>query len=54
MIKNIQGTRLGKAVGHRAVVKSFSGTTTKAMKNYGDRGGCYPSKKAALLTLSVH
>ncbi|CAH3137206.1 unnamed protein product [Porites lobata] len=34
MIKNIQGTRLGKAVGHRAVVKSFSGTTTKAMKNY--------------------
>ena len=32
--KNIQGTQLGKAVGHRAVVKSFSGTTTKAMKDY--------------------
>ena len=34
MIKNIQGTRLGKAVGHRVVVKSFSGATTKAMKDY--------------------
>ena len=34
MIKNIQGTRLGKAVGHRVVVKSFSGATTKAMEDY--------------------
>ena len=34
MIKNIQGTRLGKAVGHRVVVKSFSGATTKVMKDY--------------------
>ena len=34
MIKNIQGTQLGKAVGHRVVVKSFSGATTKAMKDY--------------------
>ena len=34
MIKNIQGTHLGKAVGHRVVVKSFSGATTKAMKDY--------------------
>ena len=34
MIKDIQGTQLGKAVGHRVVVKSFSGTTTKAMKDY--------------------
>jgi len=34
MIKNIQGTHLGKAVGHRVVVKSFSGATTKAMKYY--------------------
>ena len=32
MIKNIQ--RLGKAVGHQVVVKSFSGATTKAMKDY--------------------
>ena len=31
MIKNIQGTRLGKAVGYRVVVKSFSGATTKAI-----------------------
>jgi len=34
MIKNIQGTKLGEAVGHRVVVKSFSGATTKAMKDY--------------------
>ena len=34
MIKNIKGTQLGKAVGHRAVVKSFSGATTKAVKDY--------------------
>jgi len=34
VIKNIQGTHLGKAVGHRVVVKSFSGATTKAMKDY--------------------
>ena len=33
MIKNIQGTQLGKAVGHRVVVKSFSSATTKAMKD---------------------
>ena len=32
MIKNIQC--LGKAVGHQVVVKSFSGATTKAMKDY--------------------
>ena len=35
-IKDVQGTQLGKAVGHRVVVKSFSGTTTKAMKDYPD------------------
>ena len=34
MIKNIQGTYLGKVVGHWVVVKSFSGATTKAMKDY--------------------
>ena len=34
MIKNIQGTCLGKAVGHQVVVKLFSGATTKAMKDY--------------------
>ena len=36
MIKNIhdQGTKLGEAVGHRVLVKSFSGATTKAMKDY--------------------
>ena len=33
MINNIQDTRLGKAVGHRVVVKSFAGATTKAMKD---------------------
>ena len=33
MIKNIQGTQLGKAVGHRVVVKSFSSATIKAMKD---------------------
>ena len=34
MIKNIQGTKFRQAVGHRVVVKSFSGATTKAMKDY--------------------
>ena len=34
MVKDIQGRKLGKAVGHRVVVKSFSGATTKAMKYY--------------------
>lgn len=34
LLKNIQGTRLGKVVGHRIVVKSFSGAITKAMKHY--------------------
>ena len=34
MIKIIHGTQLGKAVGHRVVVKLFSGATTKAMKDY--------------------
>ena len=34
MIKNVQGAKLGEAVGHRVVVKSFSGATTKAMKDY--------------------
>ena len=29
--KNIQGTKLGEAVGHRVVVKSFSGATKKAI-----------------------
>ena len=28
MIKNIQGSQLAKAVGHRVVVKSFSGATS--------------------------
>ena len=36
MMENIQGTQLGKAVGHWVVVKSFSGATTKAMKDYPD------------------
>ena len=34
IIKHIQGQQLGKRVGHRVVVKSFSGATTKAMKDY--------------------
>ena len=34
MIKHIQGTKLGEAFGHRVVVKSFFGATTKAMKDY--------------------
>ena len=34
MIKNIQSTKSGEAVGHRVVVKSLSGATTKAMKDY--------------------
>lgn len=34
MIKNIQGTKLGEAVGHWVVVQPFSGATTKAMKDY--------------------
>ena len=33
MVKNIRGTKLGEAVGHRVVVKSFSGATAKAMKD---------------------
>ena len=34
LLKNIQGRRLGKAVGHRIVMKSFFCATTKAMKHY--------------------
>ena len=34
MIKHFQGTKLGEAVGHRVVVKSFSGATKKAVKDY--------------------
>ena len=36
MIQNIQGWKLhvGKAVGHRVVVKSFSGANTRAMSDY--------------------
>ena len=34
MVKNIQGRKLGKAVGHRVVVKSFSGANTRAMSDY--------------------
>lgn len=34
MIKQIQGRRLGRKVGHRVVVKSFSGATTNDMKHY--------------------
>lgn len=34
MIKQIQGRRLGREVGHRVVVKSFPGATTNDMKHY--------------------
>ena len=34
MVKDIHGKKLAKAVGHRVVVKSFSGATTKAMTDY--------------------
>ena len=34
MVKNIQGRKLGKAVGHRVVVKLFSGANTRAMSDY--------------------
>ena len=34
MVKNIQGRKLGKVVGHRVVVKSFSGANTRAMSDY--------------------
>ena len=34
IIKQIQGWKLGKKVGHSVVVKSFSGATTSDMKHY--------------------
>ena len=34
MVSRIQGKDLGKAVGHKVVVKSFSGATTSAMSHY--------------------
>ena len=34
MVQNIQGRNLGKVVGHRGVVKSFSGANTRAMSDY--------------------
>jgi len=34
MIKQIQGRRLGRKVGHRVVVKSFPDLTTNDMKHY--------------------
>ena len=34
MIRQIQGRRLGRKVGHRVVVKSFPGATTNDMKHY--------------------
>lgn len=34
MIKQVQGWKLGKQVGHRVVVKSFSGATTSDMQHY--------------------
>ena len=34
IIKQIQGWKLGKKVGHRVVVKSFAGATTGDMKHY--------------------
>ena len=34
MIRQIQGRRLGREVGHRVVVKSFPGATTNDMKQY--------------------
>ncbi|XP_078383462.1 uncharacterized protein LOC144666001 [Oculina patagonica] len=34
MVKQVQGWKLGKQVGHRVVVKSFSGATTSDMQHY--------------------
>jgi len=34
MVKNIHGWKLGKRVGHRVVVKSFSGATCGDMEHY--------------------
>ena len=34
MVQNVQGTKIGKAVGHLVVVRSISGATTNAMKDY--------------------
>ena len=34
LIKNIQATHLGKAVGHQAMVKSLFGATNKDIKDY--------------------
>jgi len=34
IIKQVQGWKLGKKVGHRVVVKAFSGATTTDMKHY--------------------
>ena len=34
MISRIPGKDLGKAVGHRVIVKPFSGATTMAMNHY--------------------
>ena len=34
MVQNVQGIKIGKAVGHRVVVRSISGATTNSMKDY--------------------
>ena len=34
IVKNLQGPKLGKEVGHRVVVKAFLGATVKDMKSY--------------------
>ena len=34
MIKNVQGWHLGKAVGHKVIVKPFPGANARAMKDY--------------------
>ena len=34
MVQNVQGIKIGKAVCHRVVVRSISGATTNAMKDY--------------------
>ena len=34
MVQNVQGIKIGKAVGHRVLVRSISGATTNAMKDY--------------------
>ena len=34
IVKNIQGHKLGKAVGHRVVVKPFPGATNEDMRHY--------------------